>query len=458
MTELSPEALNSLSREELIVLIVQLFAEVRELRAEVERLKKPPTTSRNSSQPPSRDQKTDLGTRRRHRRRGAKPGHPKAERPLSDHPTTVIEVRVTQCADCGAALQAVVPQAVVRRQIVELPVIQPVVIETRQQQVVCPQCHQVQHGPLPEGLEATRAFGPRLEATVTYLQHQQHLSYERTQDALHDLFGVAVSEGGQACILERAGQAATVEAETIRRQVVQSPVVGSDETGARVDGQTHWQWVFVGGDAIYHVIRASRGKDVIPEVFGDEQVPTWVCDCWSPQLKAPAERFQLCLAHQIRNLQGLLDRCPHLRWASELQALFRTAIHLAKRRDQLTASGFQRRVKALEGQLEQLLHRRVMTPAAQPLVKRYRKHRAHLFVFLHDPQVPWHNNACERALRPAVIHRKVTGGFRSQWGADAYAALATVIETAKLRAQPVFEKLVKLMGAPVLPYISRPSA
>jgi transposase len=458
MTELSPEALNSLSREELIALIVQLFAEVRRLQAEVDRLKKPPTTSQNSSQPPSRDQKRNRSAGRRHHRRGAKPGHAKAERPLTDHPDTVLEARVTQCTDCGADLRAEVPQAMVRRQVVELPVIQPVVIETRQHQVVCPQCHRVQHGPLPEGLEATRHFGPRLEATVTYLQHQQHMSYERTQDTLQDIFGVALSEGGQACILEPAGQAAQVEAEAIRLQVVQSPVVGSDETGARVDGQTWWQWVFTSPTAIYHVIRASRGKDVIPEVLGDQRIPTWVCDCWSPQLKAPADQFQLCLAHQLRNLQGLLDRCPHLRWAGDLQTLFRTAIHLAKRREQLTAVGFQRRVRELEHQLEQLLNRRVTTPAAQPLLKRYRKHREHLFVFLHDPQVPWHNNACERALRPAVVHRKVTGGFRSQWGADAYAALATVIDTAKLRAQPVFETLVKLMGPPVLAYLSGQNA
>ena len=86
MTELSPEALSSLSREGLIALIVLLFAEVRQLRAEVERLKKPPTTSQNSSQPPSRDQKRNLPGGRRHRRRGAKPGHAKAERPWSDHP------------------------------------------------------------------------------------------------------------------------------------------------------------------------------------------------------------------------------------------------------------------------------------------------------------------------------------------------------------------------------------
>jgi len=454
MTLPSPESLNELSREELLALVVQLIAEVQRLQVDVERLKKPPTTSHNSSQSPSRDQKGNLPATRQSRPRGAKAGHAKAERPWVEHPDTVIETRVTTCASCGTDLRAVTPRTVTRRQVVELPILQPVVLETQQPEVLCPTCHHVQRGALPAGLEATRRFGPRLEATVTYLQHQQHLSYERTQETLATLFGITLSEGGQACIVERAGEAAQPVAEAIRAQVVRSPVIGSDETGARVDGQTWWQWVFVSATAIYHVIRPSRGQDVWQQVLGDQRVKTWVCDCWSPQLKVPAERWQLCLAHQIRNLQGLREQSPRLRWARELQALFRAAIHLAKRRQELTGQGFRRRVAAIERQLDELLKRPVRTRAAQPLVKRYRKHRDHLLVFLHDPQVPFHNNACERALRPAVVHRKVTGGFRSRWGAEAYAALASVIDTAKLRGQSVFETLVNLMGKPILPYLS----
>jgi len=453
MTLPLPESLNDLSREELLGLVVQLIAEVQRLQAEVERLKKPPTTSHNSSQPPSRDQKRNLLAMRPSRPRGAQPGHPKAERPLADHPDTVIEARVTTCVRCGTDLHGVPPHAILRRQVLELPVIKPVVLETQQHQVVCPRCAHVQRGALPEGLEATRRFGPRLEATVTYLQHQQHLSYERTHTTLAELLGVTLSEGGQACILERAGEAATPVAEALRHQVLQSPVIGSDETGARVDGHTWWQWVFASPHAVYHVIRPSRGADVLQAVLGGQRVNTWVCDCWSPQLKVPAERWQLCLAHQIRNLQGLIDQSPHLRWAREMQALLRTAIHLAKRREQLTEPGFRRRVTEIERQLDRLLKRAVWTRSAQTLLKRYRKHRDHLLVFLHDPQVPFHNNACERALRPAVVHRKVTGGFRSHWGADAYAALASVSDTAKLRGQSVFETLVNLMGKPVLPYL-----
>lgn len=456
MTLPSAESLRDLSRDELIALVLQLAERLAQLEAEVERLKRLPTTSRNSSQPPSRDQKANAPKSKRKHHRGAKPGHTKADRPLTDKPDQVIEVHPSACAQCGQDLQGVAPSRTVRRQITELPDIKPVVIETRQHAVNCPACKHATRGVLPVGLEAERYFGPRLEATVTYFQHQQHLSYERTQTALADLFGVHLSEGGQACILERAGTLAQGQADELQGEVRQSAVVQSDETGARMDGRTWWEWVFVTATAVLHVIRPSRAVAVIEAVMGPARAGTWVCDCFPAQLGAPAERFQLCLAHQIRNLQGLIDQAPRLQWARELQALFRAAIHLGNRRTALTKPGFARRVTEVERWLDRWLARPVKTPAAGALVKRYRKHRAHLLVFLHDPAVPPHNNASERALRPSVVHRKVTGGFRSAWGAHAYAALASVIDTAKLRGQPVFDTLVALMGQPVLPYLTAP--
>ena len=132
-------------------------------------------------------------------------------------------------------------------------------------------------------------------------------------------------------------------------------------------------------------------------------------------------------------------------------------MHLAKRRETLSAAGYALRVQVLERRLDRLLHKRPRPKAAHALFKRYVKYRDRLLVFLYDPRVPFHNNACERALRPSVVHRKVTGGFRSQWGAEAYAALASVIDTAKLRGQPVFDTLVALMGKPVLHYLNAPA-
>ena len=345
---------------------------------------------------------------------------------------------------------------VVRRQITELPEIKPVVLETRQYEVVCPCCGKLQRGKLPEGLEARRYFGPRLEATVTHLHHEHHVGFKRLLQICAEMFGLTLSPGGAVSIVERAGQAAQQEAEVIAERVRQSRVIGSDETSARVHGENWWQWVFVGENCEYHLIEPSRGYDVIEKFMRECEAEVWVCDCWKAQLNAPAKRYQICLAHQTRNLQGLIEKRPKLVWTREMQALFRKAIRLGNRRDQMTQAGYARQTAILEKEIERLLKRRVRGLGSN-LLKRYRKYRDSLFVFLYRRDVPAHNNACERALRPSVIHRKVMGSFRSDWAAPAYASLATVLNTAKQNGQSAFQKLVQLMGTPILPFLQQSS-
>ena len=450
MTSMIPEAsqapLEEKSQEELIAIIYELLAEI-------ERLKSGRTNSHNSSQPPSRDFKSAKAKkRRRHKKVGAKVGHEKAERGLVENPNKVIDVWVDTCENCQVNLLDQVPVRTIRRQVTELPEIKPVVIETRQYEVRCPCCGQLQRGKMPAGLEAGRQFGPRLEATVTSLHHEHHLGFERICQVCEEIFGVTLSKGGTVSIVERAGKAAEHEAEAIGEQVRQSKVIGSDETSARVQGRNWWEWVFVAANCEYHQIVPSRAQQVIEAFMRECEAEVWVCDCWKAQLNAPAEFYQICLSHQIRNLQGLMEKRPRLLWAKEMQALFRKAIHLGKRRGQLTKAGFERQVAILERQLEQLLKRTFQGLGAN-LLKRYRKYRDSLFVFLHRSDVPAQNNACERALRPSVIHRKVMGSFRSEWGPQGYAALASVLNTAKRHGQSSFQKLLALRGQPVLPFL-----
>ena len=461
MTLPTTDHIAELSHAELVALVKELSVAVQRLEAENQQLKaevakassSSPPTSHHSSQPPSRDVKRNLAAARKRKKHGPPFGHTRQTRAWVAEPDRSIEVPVESCGHCQADLREVAPRAVLRHQLTELPPSTPVGIETRQAEVVCPDCQRITRGEVPVGLDGGRSFGPRLAATVVYLKHEQHLSYERVTQLCQDLFGVALSEGGASALLQRAGVAAQPVAKEIGTHVGQSAVVGSDETSARVAGRTWWQWVFRSVVGVYFLIRASRGAKVIEEVMGQQQAECWGSDCLSAQLKAPARRRQLCLAHQLRDLQRLLDHQPRLRWALALQALFREAIPLGKRRTELSSQGYARRVTEVEHRLDGLLQRRVRGVPARRLQKRYRRHRKHLFVFLHCPDVPPDNKACERALRPSVIHRKVTNGFRSEWGAHAYAALATVIETAKLHQHNVFDTLVSLMGPPVLPFV-----
>ncbi len=457
--------LDALSRDELIVMVLaqaeqlaalqatlaQLHADYAALRLKFEKDQRPPTTSHNSSQPPSRDQKPNQSESRVKRKHGPPAGPAKHERQFVAEPDHVVEIKAARCACCAAALQGQAGELVDVNQITEVPPAQAEVIAVRQYAVTCPVCGQTEMAQPPTGLEMSRSFGARLAGLVVYYRQEQHMSYERTQAALWDLHGVAISQGGIDQIMQRAGQQAVAATQPLQQAVQASAVVNSDETSARVAGRHWWEWVFCTATAILHVIKPSRGADVIQAVMGAQCAEVWGSDCWSAQLKAPAQGWQLCLAHQLRNLQAVLDRYPQLFWAQAMRALLRYAIHVHHQRDQLSAAQFAAQVARIATLCDWLLARPLTQPEALRLQQRYRKHRQHLFVFLDRTDVAPTNNVSERALRSSVVHRKVSGGFRSQWGTEAYAALASIIDTAALKGTKAFETLQSLLGPPALP-------
>lgn len=443
--------LADLDREALIEMILVLQAEVEALRLKLEKKNKPPTNSGNSSQPPSKDWKGNLPAKRRRRRHGPPLGHEKHEREFIANPDHIVDVKAQVCEHCQTDLRQAAQDLVEVNQITELPPAQAEVIEVRQYSALCPSCGLEQVSQPPCGLEMHRTFGARLESTVVYYRQEQHLSYQRTLETLQNLHGVEISQGGIDQIMQRAGRAAAKQVGMIQAEIQQSVVVYCDETGSRVEGQNWWQWVFSSARAVLHLIRFNRSVDVIRDVMDGHQVEVWVSDCLPAQLLAPAQQRQLCLAHQLRNLQALIDRYPKYAWPLEMQELFRAAIHLHHQRDQLAPAQFHRQVRKLERRCDQLLKRNLRRPQARKLLRRYQKYREALFVFLHRTDVEPTNNLSERNLRPSVIHRKVIGCFRSGWGARTYAALASVIDTAALNATPPFQAILNLFGPPALP-------
>ncbi len=455
---MNPQELDDLSRGELYAIILTQAAqigalqkEMEVLRLKLEKLQKPPKNSKNSSQPPSRDQKPGKMVNRPKRKHGPKQGHEKHERKLVAKPDHVVELKAKVCTCCYAGLDEKAVRLVDVNQITELSPAKAEVIEVRQYEVKCGCCGQIERMAAPEGLEMDRAFGDRLEATVTYYRQEQHMSYERTEAAMLALHGVKISQGGIDKIMQRSGEKGLQQAAEIKKAIQQAPVINSDETGSRVDGQKSWQWVFCTLTAVLHVIDPSRGADVIERVMGKHQPEVWGSDCLPSQLKAPAQRWQICLAHQLRSLQAVVEQYPLALWAKAMQKLFRYAIHLGHQRDKLSINQYQTAILRIEWLCDRLLSRSLREPEARKLQNRYRKHREHLFVFLYRTDVPPTNNVSEQALRAAVVHRKVTGGFRSRWGANAYAALASVIDTAALQGVNAFDAIQSLLGKPSLP-------
>jgi transposase len=436
------EALRQLSVDELIGIILDLQAKVKALE---ERLSRRPKTPDNSSIPSGQQPKANRAKKKR-AKRGPKAGHQGTSRTKAE-PDVVVEVRVETCAACGADLRGVVQQVVGSSPGMDLPPVRRVGIEAHRCTVCCPVCGQQQTADYPAGLEAERVLGPRLEAVVHYLHLAHPLSYVRVQDILHDLFGLDIRLGALGNASRRARDIFATAAQTLLDDVRTSGVIGSDETGARIDGQNVWLWVVQTSASAYYTIAPTRGAVVLDTLMGDARPTVWVSDLAKAQLKQPSVLQHICLAHQIRDLQYAIDR-HRCAWAYRFQALLERAIRLGHQRDRIPPPAYGQQVVAIERRCEASLEQVPRSPESQNLHQRFLLHRDHLFTFLSVPGVPPTNNASEQALRNSVIYRKVTGGFRSDGGASAYANVASVLETARRRGQHVLGTLLSLLARP----------
>jgi transposase len=458
--------LEALSQRALVQLVRALQAQVTALETELARLRgdggAPKKTAANSSVPPAKGWKArraDPPPGTTSSKRGPAVGHAGTSRARAPRARVdvVLPCRPRQCGGCGADLPTTGGAVVARRPVTEIPPLRPVVIEARRMRVRCRRCGHGTAGTYPAGFGATGAFGPRLVATAALLHEEHHVAYARLVEVFRGLFGLDISEGAVVEAVGRLGQTLLPAAAAIAAEVRAAPVVGSDETSARVDGTNWWEWVFQTGTAAYHCIVRRRNTAVVLS-FLDGVIPQcWVSDLWKPQLKAGAVCYQICLAHQLRDLAYAVQaetgaaRAAARAWAEAMATLLRRAIHTRHEQQagRLNAAAFATEVTAIEAACDTLLAQPLTAGWSYDLQTRYQVHRRGLLTFLADPAVPPTNNASERSLRPSVIHRKVTGGFRSEQAAQGYAALRTVTDTARKRGQEVFRTLLRAAGTPL---------
>lgn len=422
----------------LLPLVGQLeaaLARIAELEARLAKLERPAKTPDNSSLPPSKGQKPDVPAGGK-LPRAVRPG---VSRALEPNPDRITDAKLEACPHCAAAWPQApqTPQMVYDR--IELPPVRPDVTRVRLFGGRCTCCGERAIAPAPAGLEPGSPFGRSVEALVVYLHYAQAIGMERLRALMGEVFGLSISEGAISNILARAQARLGVAAATIAGQVTAFPVVASDETSVRVAGKTWWEWVFVTSACVLHVIRPSRGAAVVRTLFGAQRPRVWVSDSFGSQ-RGHGELWQMCLAHLLRDAQYAVD-CGDGGFSAALKRLLLRAVAIGRRRDRLRDTTLGQYRADLDRRLDRVLALPRCGAAAERLRRRIARDREHLFVFVTDRTVPATNNVSERALRPSVIFRKVTNGFRSEWGADTYAAFRSVVSTAKANSRSVLNDL-----------------
>jgi transposase len=413
------------------------------LEARLNELTRPPKNPANSSKPPSQGQKQDLpapGANRAPRK-----GRPGVGRTLHPHPDRTIDKLLTTCPKCEAVFPEAsqTPQQIYER--IELPPVRPDVTQIRLFGGRCACCGERATAQAPAGLEQGSPFGHSIAAMVVYLHYAHAIGMERLALLMNELFSLSISEGAISNILARARGPLLEATVAIEKVVLASPVVCSDETSVRVKGKTWWEWVFVTTVAVLHVINPSRGKVVVTALFGAIQPEVWVSDMLGSQ-RGHGVMWQVCLAHLLRDAKYAIE-CGDTAFSAPFRWLLLRAISIGRRRETLKDATLKQYIYDLDRRLDRIM---AVVPVGEPgrkLHKRMLANRAHLFVFMSNRAVPCTNNISERHLRPSVIFRKVTNGFRCEWGAETYAAFRSVVSTTKTNGASVLDTVRFVISA-----------
>jgi len=425
--------------------IEMLTTRVAELEA---KLVLPPKTPDNSSTPPSRGHKPSEEPAIGSERKSPRKAHPGAHRPLHPNPTTRRDVLAPSCQHCSADVSSVPQMTCEAYDHIEVPTIAPEVTRVTLHGGTCPCCAKTFKAAPPDGMEPGSPFGPNLRALVVYLRFTQGVSFERLTKLLSDVLGLSISEGALVNVLDAARGAFARQTSRICARLMSGTALQSDETGLRVGKRNWWLWVFHHDDSAVFKVEPSRGKCVVSTFLGEFRPDFWVSDRYGAQMGWAAKENQVCLAHLIRDVQYAIDEGERI-FAPALRHLLGRACRIG-RRERLADATLKTYATRLEARLDDIMRHTPTHAAGVKLQRVIKKIRRHLFVFVANRAIPSTNNGSERAMRPCVTFRKITNGFRTEWGARLYADIRSVIETARRRAIGALEAIrLTLAGTPL---------
>ena len=430
---------NAALREQMTVLL----ARVQELEA---RLAK---DSHNSGKPPSSDglaRKTKSLRKRSGKKPGGQIGHHGQTLRLVAAPDEIVAHRPAACRVCHTPLASAPILLRERRQVQDLPPLRLRVTEHQAVHVQCPACQAVSIGAFPVQAASRAQYGPRLRALAVYLVEQQLVPYGRACGLLADLFGARLSPGTLVAWIQQAAGALVPVETHLKAALSRAPVLHSDETGVRQAGTLAWAHVASTVRLTHYAIHAKRGSEateaigILPSLRGVS-----VHDGWKPYQTHTSCRHALCNIHHLRELTFLEEQYQQT-WAKELKALLlemKSSVEQARRGGfhqlpSATRAAFVDRYQALLAaghaanpppERRPRQRGRVKQTPAQNLLERLWLGQEQVLAFLDDLTIPFDNNQAERDLRMLKVQQKVSGSFRSDAGADAFARIRSYLST-----------------------------
>ena len=279
--------------------------------------------------------------------------------------------------------------------------------------------------------------------------HNQAISFERLAALFREVFGLEISEGAIGNMFQRSMPAFAKQVVGIKARLFRTTILGSDETTVRVNKRNWWQWVFQNSEACIHLIRPSRKKNVPAEFLGDFRPDFWVSDRLGSQKGWYKVDWQVCLSHQIRDVEFAIESGDTV-FAPVVKKILQDAVGIGHRRPNLADSTLKQYRAELDRRLDAALKLVPAVKAGVALRRQCMTFRPHFFVFVTNRVVPATNNSSEQSLRFSKVLLKVINCFRSDWGPDFFADVRSVIETGRRQGISAFEAIRRTLDGETL--------
>jgi transposase len=433
--------------------LVGLGKRIRELEAQLGR------NATNSSLPPSAN---PLGApkpstkKSTGRRTGGQPGHPAhlRRRLPSERIEHTRDFIPRHCQRCHKALPANAasddPEPT-WHQVAELPKLAAEITEYRGHYRTCPCCGLLNHAAIPADLKA-HSIGPRLAATLAYLTGRHHLSQRGLEELAEDVFAVPLALGTVGYLSQQMS-AALAPAHTAALQAVRTAAVKNvDETGWKLAGVRCWLWAAATVSVAAFVIHARRSAAGLTALLGEQLTGIIGSDRWSVYRRVGVDHWQICWAHLKRDFQAMVDRDNAGSIIGEQLLLLTGALFAGWHRMRdgtLSHRRFRHLAASLREDVVTVLEQGSACACAKTAAtcRELLAVEEALWTFVRVKGVEPTNNHIERMLRLAVLWRKKSFGSQSDWGCRFVERLLTVVQTRRLRGQPVMDYLYEALVA-----------
>jgi transposase len=436
--------------EMLLNRISDMQAEIDDLKAQVKRLtpqnsSMPPSTQHPHARPPVKPKPKSK------KKRGGQKGHRRSIRELVavERCEEVIPLHPTNCRRCGKGLFGNDPEPI-RHQVWELPKIEPIIVEYQQHRLTCCGCGTSTCATLPAGVP-TGQFGPRLLAFAGLLMGHFRQSKRRAAFFLTDLLNMPCCSASTVKMQNRVAAALEQPYEELKARLAKEPQLSMDESPTKQANQKAWLWTAVASTYAVFAIFVSRAGTALPKLLGDSF--SGIINCDRAKMYWQAQRLQWCWAHLKRDFQSLVDHHDHqvkrLGFDLKRQVEIMFILWHRYKSGSISWKTFQSDMQPIRTKVNGLLLRGVFSGNNRliGMCRELYSHREWLWTFAENQGIEPTNNAAERALRPAVIYRKLSFGTQSEAGSRFIERMLTVSETCRLQNRSVFKWLTAAVEA-----------